>query len=82
MSGKYKIKLNDFNPIWNKEKVRKECKPSLDIAQPYTWSQSLSEELQFDIQSTPYQGKMHFELQLMPTYPYSHAGNEIKRENV
>lgn len=37
--------------------------------------------LQFDLQFQPYQGKMHFELQFIPPYPLSQAGNEIKREH-
>lgn len=38
--------------------------------------------LQFDLQFQPYQGRMQFELQFIPTYPLSQAGNEIKREHL
>lgn len=64
------------NEIKGKKNENKSL-PIFDIRQPYTWSQLFSEQSQFDIQSNPYQGKTHFELQFIPTYPFSHAGNKI-----
>lgn len=78
MSGKYRQILKIL--IQYKIKSKKEFNTFLRYYT--TVSQSFSEQLQFELQSIPYQGKTHFELQLIPTYPLSHACNEIRREHV
>lgn len=72
------VKLRDVKSVWSKKKKKRDIIPSLDTTQPRTWLPSVSEHLHCDIQFTPYQGKWHFVLQLVPWYPSSHAGKKLK----